>query len=103
MEAKPVNMATVPPQLGLNEPGSLQLWPMSSSYPAPTGHLETRTFLKTLAHGKKETEVVLSDKMETKIEKEKDLKSRNIIHGALGNRNYHATSTQEVTCVSANA
>ena len=65
MEAKPVNMATVPPQLRLQEPGSLQLWPMSSSYPAPTGHLETRTFLKTLVLGKKETEVVLEDKMET--------------------------------------
>ena len=53
---------------------------MSSSYPAPTGHLETRTFLKTLAHGKKETEIVLSDKMETVNDKDKDSNSGNFIH-----------------------
>ena len=61
-------MATVPPQLSVQELGILKLWPMSSSYPAPTGPLETQTFLKTLALGKKETEVVLEDKIEARVE-----------------------------------
>ena len=65
-------MAAVPPELRLHEPGSLQLWPMSSSYPAPTGHLETRALLKTLAQRKMETEVVLGEEMEIKQNKDTD-------------------------------
>ena len=77
-------MAAVPPQLRLHEPGSLQLWPMSSSYPAPTGHLETRALLKTLAQRKKETEVVLGEKMEIKQNKNTDNKKDiNTIFGYL--------------------
>jgi len=64
-------MAAVPPDLRLPEAGRLELWPMSSSYPATTGYLETRALLKTLTMGKRDTEVVLGDNMEVEDDKDK--------------------------------
>ena len=42
-------MAAVPVELRLCDSPSFQVWPLSISYPAPSGHLETRALLRNMA------------------------------------------------------
>ena len=50
-------MAAVPVELRLCDPPSFQVWPLSISYPAPSGQLETRALLRNMA-GQQKNEIV---------------------------------------------